>query len=57
LGGYRKLLHLGAASLLLDDLPASTGKKLTRYPLVPADMDDARVVFLRRVAPVTESRF
>jgi hypothetical protein len=57
LGGYRKLLHLGAASLLLDDLPASTGKKLTRYPIVPAGMDDARVVFLRRVAPVTESRF
>jgi hypothetical protein len=40
-----------------DDLPASTGKKLPRYPIVPADMDDSRVVFLRRVAPVTESRF
>jgi len=57
LGGYSKLLHLGAASLLPDDLPASTGKKLPRYPIVPADMDDSWVVFLRRVAPVTERRF
>jgi tRNA A58 N-methylase Trm61 len=55
LGGYSKLLHLGAASLLLDDLPASTGKKLPRYPIVPADMDDGRVVFLRRVTPVTDA--
>jgi DNA invertase Pin-like site-specific DNA recombinase len=54
LGGYSKLLHLGAASLLLDDLPA-TGKKLPRYPIVPADMDDGRVVLLRRVAPATDA--
>lgn len=27
---------LASASLLLDELPASTGKKLPRYPTVPA---------------------
>jgi len=32
-------------------------RSLPRYPIVPADMDDSRVVFLRRVAPVIESRF
>lgn len=52
-----------ATSLLLDEgirkahvgQPAAYAQALAAR--VPADMDDARVVFLRRVAPVVESRF
>ena len=52
-----------ATSLLLDEgirkahvgQPAAYAQALAAR--VPADMDDARVVFLQRVAPVVESRF
>ena len=52
-----------ATSLLLDEgirkahagQPAAYAQALAAR--VPADMDDARTVFLRRVAPVVESRF
>jgi hypothetical protein len=52
-----------ATSLLLDEgirkahvgQPAAYAQALAAR--VPADMDDARAVFLRRVAPVVESRF